>query len=560
MLLLLLFAWLRVSDRPPPDVRPAIQAYLSHGSEKTGFMWTDPEQRQLNELYASAGYEPLWIEPTGRVSRCADETLALLEAAADEGLAPETYQAGELNRLRATRLAATSVSAPELARYDVALSAGMLRYLLHLHSGRVDPQTVGFRLGAPADRPDLNALLRSAAKDGRVIEAAAALRPPFAQYDALRATLSRYRLLALVPDSGRGELPSFPAVLHPGERYLGLEALRQRLTAFGDLPPGLSVDDKTSYEGALVEGVKRFQLRHGLTSDGIVGTSTQAALHVPLAWRVRQIELALERLRWLPVLGPQRLIAINIPMFRLWAWASGSSRLDPSFGVNVIVGRAMRTRTPVFVEQMREVIFRPFWNVPPSIARHEIVPLLERDPDYLRRQQMEIVRGPGDDARAVAATEENIALLKQGLLRVRQRPGPQNSLGLIKFVFPNADNVYMHGTPAQALFSRSRRDFSHGCVRVEDPVALAEWVLSEGHDWGRDRILSAMAGTQSIHVPLSQPIPVLLFYTTAAVTPEDGTIHFAEDIYRHDAVLDRALTLVTASHVVGRPSGGPCPP
>ena len=146
MLLLLLFAWLRVSDRPPPDVRPAIQAYLSHGSEKTGFMWTDPEQRQLNELYASAGYEPLWIEPTGRVSRCADETLALLEAAADEGLAPETYQAGELNRLRATRLAATSVSAPELARYDVALSAGMLRYLLHLHSGRVDPQTVGFRL------------------------------------------------------------------------------------------------------------------------------------------------------------------------------------------------------------------------------------------------------------------------------------------------------------------------------------------------------------------------------------------------------------------------------
>jgi murein L,D-transpeptidase YcbB/YkuD len=559
MLAVLLFTWLAVSDRQVPDVRSAVEAQFSQRSERSVFVWTDLEQRQLEKLYASAGYEPLWIGITGRVSRHADEALALVKAAADEGLDPEAYQASHLDRLRRS-LEAASSSPAALAGYDVALSASTLRYLLHLHSGRVDPRTVGFRPGAPADRPDLAAMLRSAAKDGRVIEMAAGLRPPFAQYDALRAMLSRYRRLTLVPDSARGELPPFPTALHPGERYSGLEALRYRLTALGDLPAGAPRGDTMTYEGPFVDGVKRFQVRHGLTNDGILGTSTQAALRVPLAWRVRQIELALERLRWLPVLGPQRLIAINIPMFRLWAWESGSSRRDPSFGVNVIVGRAMRTRTPVFVEQMREVIFRPFWNVPPSIARHEIVPLLERDPDYLRRQQMEIVRGPGDAARAVAATGENIALLKQGQLRLRQRPGPQNALGLIKFVFPNADNVYMHGTPAQALFSRSRRDFSHGCVRVEDPVALAEWVLSGGTDWGRDRILSAMAGTQSIQVPLSQPIPVVLFYTTAAVTPEDGTIHFAEDIYRHDAVLDRALTLLDARHVVGGPSGGPCKP
>lgn len=560
MLLVLLFTLLPVPDRLGPDVRSAIEAQLSRGFDQTVFVWTDLEHHQLHEFYASARYEPLWIDTTGRVSRCADEALALLTAAADEGLEPATYQTKHLDRLRTALLAVPSPSAPELARYDVALSASTLRYLRHLHSGRVDPRTVGFRLGAPADRPDLAALLRSAAKDGRVIEMAEGLRPPFAQYDALRAMLSRYRLLALVPDSARGELPPFPSALHPGELYAGLEALRQRLAAFGDLPAGASGTGTTTYEGPFVDGVKRFQVRHGLTDDGIIGKSTQAALRVPLAWRVRQLELALERLRWLPPLGPQRLIAINIPMFRLWAWDSGSSRLDPSFGVNVIVGRAMRTRTPVFVEQLREVIFRPFWNVPPSIARHEIVPLLERDPDYLRRQQMEIVRGPGDDARAVAPTEENIALLKQGLLRVRQRPGPQNSLGLIKFVFPNAANVYMHGTPAQALFSRSRRDFSHGCVRVEDPVALAEWVLSEGHDWGRDRVLAAMAGTQSIHVPLLRPIPVVLFYTTAAVMPEDQTIHFAEDIYQHDTVLDRALIRVKAGHETGGSSGGPCKP
>jgi murein L,D-transpeptidase YcbB/YkuD len=296
-----------------------------------------------------------------------------------------------------------------------------------------------------------------------------------------------------------------------------------------------------------VEGVRRFQIRHGLEPDGILGKGTQAALRVPLTWRVRQIELALERLRWLPDLGDERLLAINIPMFRLWAWDLTPPNDAPSLAMDVIVGRALSTQTPVFDEEMREVIFRPYWNVPRSILRNEILPLLERDPDYLRRQNMEIVRGAGDNAQPVQATAENLVLLRKGALRLRQRPGPNNALGLVKFVFPNEENVYMHGTPAQALFSRSRRDFSHGCVRVEDPVALAEWALKERPEWTRDRIVSAMAGTQSFHVSLPRPIQVILFYTTAVVMPEDGTIHFADDIYRHDARLDRVLARPNAS-------------
>jgi murein L,D-transpeptidase YcbB/YkuD len=213
----------------------------------------------------------------------------------------------------------------------------------------------------------------------------------------------------------------------------------------------------------------------------------------------------------------------------------------PTLAMDVIVGRALSTQTPVFDEEMREVIFRPYWNVPGSILRNEILPLLERDPDYLRRQNMEIVRGPGDNAQQVETAADNLGLLRQGRLRIRQRPGPHNALGLVKFVFPNQENVYMHGTPAQALFGRSRRDFSHGCVRVENPVALAEWALKENPEWTRDRIVSAMAGTQSEHVSLRRPIQVILFYTTAVVMPEDGTIHFVDDIYRHDARLDRAL-------------------
>jgi murein L,D-transpeptidase YcbB/YkuD len=262
---------------------------------------------------------------------------------------------------------------------------------------------------------------------------------------------------------------------------------------------------------------------------------------VPLAWRVRQIEMALERLRWLPHLGDKRLIALNIPMFRLWAWDAIPPSGTPLFGMDVIVGRALGTETPVFVAEMGEVVFRPYWNVPRSILRQEVLPKIERDPDYLRREEMEIVRGPGDNAPRVDVSADTLAGLRSGILRVRQRPGPKNALGLIKFVFPNREDVYMHGTPAQALFVRSRRDFSHGCVRVADPTALAGWVLQDLPQWTPERIAAAAADTQTRHVRLPRPIQVILFYTTAAVMPEDGTIRFADDIYGHDARLDRAL-------------------
>ena len=395
---------------------------------------------------------------------------------------------------------------------------------------------------APADTHDFAALLHSAVIDGRVADTAADLTPPLALYRSLRSMLARYRLLA--GDTTIEALPLAAATVRPGEASAGFHALYRRLVASGDLPADTPRPaDSAAYEGALVEGVKRFQTRHGLDSDGVLGKGTQAALLVPLTWRVRQIELALERLRWLPHLSGDRFVAVNIPMFHLWAWDSIPPSGAPSFGMDVIVGRALNTRTPVFVEEMRYVIFRPYWNVPPGILRRETLPAIERDPDYLRQRDMEIVRGPGDDAQPVMATAENLALLRRGLLRVRQRPGPKNAMGLVKFIFPNDENVYMHDTPAPELFSRTRRDFSNGCVRVENPVALAEWALKDQPEWTRDRILAAMNGTQPRRVDLTRPIQVILFYVTAVVMPEDGTIRFAEDMYGHDTRLDRALTL-----------------
>ncbi|HET6958230.1 MAG TPA: L,D-transpeptidase family protein, partial [Vicinamibacterales bacterium] len=527
---------------PAADIGAAIKAELSSALISTTNPLTRREQVELKTLYEEGGHSPLWVDAGGRPQSCAIDALTLLRSAEDDGLDPADYSLDRLDRLVATVRPGSPTVVRDLAAVDVALSALMLRYLHDVHSGRVDPSALGLRLSVPTDHHDFAALLRSAIAGHRLVETVADLRPQFAQYRALRTMLARYRLFAPAAVSAQERLPPLASVVHPGERYAGIDALYRLLATVGDLPGGTAAPAaSTAYEGALVEGVRRFQVRHGLSADGVLGKSTQAALRIPLARRVRQIELALERLRWLPHLGDERLVAINSPMFRLWTWDTIPPNGEPLFGMNVIVGRALRTQTPVFVEQLREVVFRPYWNVPPSIARHEIVPQIERNPGYLTRENMEIVSGPGDDAQAVPETAENVSLLRQGRLRVRQRPGPKNALGLVKFVFPNAENVYMHGTPAQELFSRSRRDFSHGCVRVEDPVALAEWALKERPEWTRARILAAMSGTQTIHVSLLQPIRVILFYTTAAVMPDDGTIHFAEDIYAHDAALDRAL-------------------
>ena len=475
----------------------------------------------LASVQATSAERLVWREPSGRLTPDAREALSLLTRAGEEGLDPDDYDAADLRRA-AERLERAGASFPDPAAFDQRLTSGVVRYLHDLHEGRVDPRALGFRMNAPPDGHDFGALVAAAVADHRLLALFEEFTPRLALYRNLRSALARYRLLPA--DSALDTLPAGRSV-HPGDSYPAAPILRRRLVAFGDM-----ADDSPAaaaaapvYAGPLVDGVARFQRRHGLEPDGVLGPETQAALNVAPSSRVRQLELALERLRWLPHLEDRRFIAVNIPIFRLWAWDGLRPDGVASFQSGVIVGRALNTRTPVFVEELREVVFRPYWNVPSSIVRHEILPAMARQPDYLARHDMEVISSPGQP------------------LRVRQRPGPSNALGLIKFVFPNDDDVYMHGTPAPALFARARRDFSHGCVRVEDPVGLAQWVLGGQPEWTRDRIVEAMNGPASQRVELSRPIRVILFYLTAVVTPEDGAVHFATDIYGHDARLDRML-------------------
>ncbi len=502
---------------------------------------TSGEQQQLRALYAPDADAPIWIDTAGRPNPDAREALTLFTDAHREGLEPSDYDAATLEGW-AARLDAGAATVPAMAAFEVLLSLNTLAYLRQLHAGRVDPRDLGFRMSVPVDGDDFVALLRAARRSHRLAAAAADLAPPLVLYRGLRGMLARYRSLAADPESAWSAAPV--AAVHPGERYAELLALHRRLRALGDMPADAPRPaDGAPYAGVLVDGVTRFQTRHGLQADGVIGRATQAALRVPLSWRVRQLELAMERLRWLPHLGAQRFLAVNIPMFRVWAWDDVSASANPSFGTGVIVGRALNTQTPVFVGQMRDVIFRPYWNIPPSILRHEVLPALARDPDYLQRHDMEIVSGPSDAAGIVDLSPETIAGLRRGQLRVRQRPGPKNALGLIKFVLPNDANIYLHGTPVPELFGRARRDFSHGCVRVEDPAGLAGWALGDRQEWTRDRIRAAMHGDQSRRVHLTQPITVILFYITAVVMPEDGALHFTEDLYGHDDRLDRALAV-----------------
>jgi murein L,D-transpeptidase YcbB/YkuD len=486
--------------------------------------------------------QTLWLDASGRPTDAARAGLRLIGEAAAEGLDPADYDATALSEL-AARLDEGPSAAALVAEFNAWLSAAVERYYQHVHFGRVDPRALGLQFSPPPDDHDFASLMRAAIAEGRVEQVARELAPPIRQYQALKSALARYRAIAATAP----QPPSFAKVVRPGDPLENAARLRAWLAALGDATAEAVSSTSDAYDPSLVEAVQRFQHRHGLEADGVIGKGTATALAVPAAWRVRQIELGLERLRWLPDLSEGRLVAVNIPMFQLWAWDGVPSADPPALAMSVIVGRALNTRTPVFSEHMRYLVFRPYWNVPSSILRNEVLPRIRKDVSYLGRENMEIVLGPSDTSPVVDPTDEHIAMLAAGTARVRQRPGPRNALGLVKFMFPNRNDVYMHDTPAPQLFQRSRRDFSHGCIRVEDPVALAEWVLRSEPAWTRERITVAMNGAPNVRVDLTAPVQVVIFYTTAVVQPEDGAVHFAEDLYRQDPPLDRALVTRSAA-------------
>jgi murein L,D-transpeptidase YcbB/YkuD len=486
----------------------------------------------------AAGVEAaLWFDGA-RPTAQAQHAVRLLLAAPAHGLDPRDYDAAALADAVA-RAAGPERAGSGAAALDRRLTAAMERYLGDLHRGRIAPTQLPQGYALPTGAAfDAAAALRAAVAAGRLQEAAEAAAPRLAQYERLREALAHYRTLDPRPWST--PLPPLPPArgappkLEPGAAWPGLPVLRARLLALGDL--AAAAPASALYDDALVAAVRAFQERHGLAPDGVIGRATLAHLQVAPAARVRQIELMLERLRWTPLMLTPRMVVINIPEFMLRGYEVQGERIVVRATMKIIVGKALNTRTPLFVGEMRLIEFQPFWNVPPSIARGEVVPRLRRDPGYWEREGFEFVAGGGvETALSGALLDEVIA----GRARIRQRPGPRNALGDIKFVFPNADHIFLHHTPGVQLFARDRRDFSHGCIRVEEPVALAEFVTQGMPGWDGDRIRRAMRDADPLTIRLAQPVPVVIAYGTAMV--KAGRVHFYEDLYGHDRALDAAL-------------------
>jgi len=521
-------------DQASIGVNQQIQHIIA-SSELAELRWPDfrDYKTQITNFYQSTNYAPAWVQGDQPIA-LALSMVELFNNAWKRGLDPEDYDASRWDG----RLRALDGTASRLASFDVALTVCTMRFISDLRIGRINPRHFKFGLSVEQKKYDLVEFIRnrllSAADLSALLDT---VEPPFAGYRRTQAALIRYTELVRKDDGEK--LPVPEKAINIGEPYSGVPRLIRFLTTVGDLPADAKMSpDSSVYDSSLADAVKRFQRRHGLSDDGRLGAETVKQMNVPLSERVRQLQLALERWRWLPSEFSSPPIVVNIPDFRLRAL---DDKNQIALDMRVVVGKSMRTQTPVFSRDMTYVVLRPYWNVPPSILRGEILPAIQRDGTYLGRKRYEVTNRAGDVITSGEVSESVMSDLKAGRLSVRQKPGPANALGLVKLMFPNEHNVYLHSTPAPELFSRTRRDFSHGCIRVEKPAELAAWALRNNPDWTVDRVRKSMEeGSDNVTVTLKQPVPVFIVYATA-LAYENGEVHFYHDIYGHDAKLTQAL-------------------
>lgn len=487
---------------------------------------------------ALAGDAPLWFDH-GRPNEQAHQAVDILAHAAAEGLNPANYDAKALGPAVAAADQGEPLAPEARAALDKALTAAMRKYLSDLHYGQVDPRLISENYSPASGAFDPAKVLAAAVRSNRLVEASAQAAPPFPLYAELRQALAQYRKLAADTAQTplwKTKLPPLPdKKLELGQIYEGLPMLIQRLEALGDLPGESFVS--TQYSGDVAKGVMAFQERHGLEPDGVIGRQTIAALDVSPAGRVRQIELTMERLRWTPLLKSPRVIVVNVPENYLEAYEVKGGEIELKTRMRVITGTAPDNRTPIVDLEMTAIEFSPYWNVPYSIASKELVPELREYPNRFDRQGFEFVSGDGVIKEFSYASLDAVM---RGEMRIRQRSGPKNSMGPIKFVMPNKDSIYLHYTASPRLFERYRRDLSHGCVRVEQPVELAKFVLQNQPEWDEARIRAAMDSGEAYTLSLRSPVRVVIAYKTVRVR-DDGQIQFFADVYGQDRLLDRAL-------------------
>ena len=478
----------------------------------------------LQRVYRDREYRPVWMQgarPAGR----ARELVRTICRSGEEGLRPGDYDLAGLRSALEKLDEAKRPDPAHLAALDLRLTSLMLALGTDLLSGRLDPRTVDDGWYLTRRRSAVDSTLRAALADDDSPDVLESLRPKQEEYDELVEALHEHR--EILRKGGWGTVPAGKA-LERGDRGERVTALRRRLRATGDLSSG---SDSDEFDRGLAGGVARFRERHGLPGDSVADRATIGAMNVPVETRIRQIEINLDRYRWLPAELTERYVLVNIPDYHLYAYDGGK----PKFEQRVIVGDQYQNATPVFADSMTYLVFRPEWNVPPGILAREILPALQDDDDYdLAARGLEVVDSTGKVVQDPSEIDWDDVDTADLHYRIRQRPGPSNALGQVKFMFPNRFNIYLHDTPSRKLFERERRTLSHGCVRVEDPVQLAAFALDGQDGWDETKIEEAMdpSAKGNRMVSLREPLPVYLLYLTAFV--RDGQVHFRNDPYGKD--------------------------
>lgn len=522
-----------VSAQPTPSAAELIRAVVLAGKH-VAQRWPllSDVTPELRALYEGTG-APLWSRD-GNATPAAALVIRQLELLDARGLSAADYDASRLHAL----VTSANLDAAASAELDVLLTVNAVRALRALRFGRVSAKEVHAALGFAREPYDVTAAIREMTTSTNPALLFDAAEPPFLHYHLLKNAMARYR--ALAPDTALVQI-MVTGTLRPGGVDSGVPHIRRLLSALGDLQASAAragVSDSLAYDSTLVVGMKRFQLRQGFASDGIVGRATLARLRLPFASRVAQMALTLERWRWLPhALSDPPPIIVNVPAFRLHAFTTNGDRESDLISMDVVVGDAFSHRTPVFSGSLQYLVFSPYWDVPPSIARREILPRARRDRGYLARGNYEVVSNGGS---VLGTSASAVAAAAAGRARIRQKPGSTNALGGVKFIFPNAYNVYLHDTPAQSVFSRVRRDASHGCIRVADPVRLATFLLRDQAGWDSTHIVAAMHQNIPQQLNLVRRVPVHIVYATT-VAREDGVVLFYDDIYSHDKHLAALL-------------------
>ncbi len=536
---------------------------LVGSSTLAGMRWPNyaGDQVAVVKFYDDRDDELAWTRD-GRPTGAAMALLQMFQDAAKKGLNPEDYDADAAGRWaeRLKRLDAivrtkddSEAAQDAVARFDVAVTISAMRYVEDLHVGRINPQSLDFDIDTPEKRAafDVPALLNDHVVDAvDVPDVVASVEPQSPLYKGTEQALATYRVLAMEQSAAPWPmLPALPSGSRPvgvGGWYAAVPQLWMRLQVEGDAAATVAGDAgvkaPVSYDSAVAAAVKQYQGRHGLQADGRLGQATIDSLNVPMSVRVQQLNDALERWRWLPDNYIQPRVLVNLPEFMLRAYEPDHTL---AFKMKVVDGQAKGNHyTPMFVRLMRYVVFRPYWNLPPSIIKKEIVPhVMRKGLGYLAANDYQVYKADG-----TVVTNFTVHDLEHLRYNVRQIPGNKNALGLVKFLFPNEYDVYMHSTPELMLFDLTRRDKSHGCIRLQHADQMALWVLhgdqsdpDAENGWDADKVDVAMNGDLNNRtVNLKTPLPVVVGYFTA-MPDEDGTTHFFDDLYGYDKDLEAAL-------------------